>query len=91
MSYRSTVARPPASLAARLATAPPELVTLDVAALKSGVIGVTGIGASFAAATVIAGELVRRGRRAFPVRCANLSGGQLTDGIIALSHRGRSV
>jgi len=91
MSYRSTVARQPESLADSIAAAKRDLATLDVTALKSGVIGVTGIGASFAAATVIASELVRRGRRAFPVRCADLAGGQLADGIVALSHRGRSV
>jgi len=91
MSYRATIARQPQSLADCIATATEELAPLDLAPLKQGVLAVTGIGASFAAATVIAGEFVRRGRRAFPVRCVDLAGGGLSDGIIALSHRGRSV
>jgi glutamine---fructose-6-phosphate transaminase (isomerizing) len=91
MSYRATIARQPQSLADSITTATAELAALEITPLKQGVLAVTGIGASFAAATVIAGELVRRGRRAFPVRCADLIGGGLVDGIIALSHRGRSV
>jgi glutamine---fructose-6-phosphate transaminase (isomerizing) len=91
MSYRATIARQPQSLADSISTATAELAALEITPLKQGVLAVTGIGASFAAATVIAGELVRRGRRAFPVRCADLVGGGLADGIIALSHRGRSV
>jgi glutamine---fructose-6-phosphate transaminase (isomerizing) len=91
MSYRATIARQPQSLADCIATATEELPMLDIAPLKQGVLAVTGIGASFAAATVIASELVRRGRRGFAVRCADLTGGGLADGIIALSHRGRSV
>jgi glutamine---fructose-6-phosphate transaminase (isomerizing) len=91
MSYRATIARQPQSLADTITTAKAELATLDVAPLEQGVLAVTGIGASFAAATVIAGELVRRGRRAFAVRCVDLVGGRLADGIIALSHRGRSI
>jgi glucosamine--fructose-6-phosphate aminotransferase (isomerizing) len=91
MSYRATLARQPESIADCIATAKTELVALDIAPLKQGVLAVTGIGASFAAATVIAGDLLRRGRRAFPVRCADLTGGGLADGIMALSHRGTSV
>jgi glucosamine--fructose-6-phosphate aminotransferase (isomerizing) len=91
MSYRATIARQPESLADSIASAKTELAALDIAPLQQGILAVTGIGASFAAATVIAGELVRRGRRAFPVRCADLLGGGLADGIIALSHRGTSV
>jgi glucosamine--fructose-6-phosphate aminotransferase (isomerizing) len=91
MSYRSTIARQPQSLADCITSATAELSALDIATLQQGVLAVTGIGASFAAANVIAGELNRRGRRAFPVRCADLAGGGLADGIIALSHRGRSV
>jgi glucosamine--fructose-6-phosphate aminotransferase (isomerizing) len=91
MSYRATIARQPQSLADSIAAAKAELATLDVVGLRSGVLAVTGIGASFAAATVIAGELLHRGRRAFPVRCVDLAGRGLADGIIALSHRGRSV
>ena len=91
MSYRATIARQPQSLADCIATATEELAVLDITPLQQGVLAVTGIGASFAAATVIAAELVRRGRRGFAVRCADLTGGGLADGIIALSHRGRSV
>jgi glucosamine--fructose-6-phosphate aminotransferase (isomerizing) len=91
MSYRATIARQPQSLADSIAAAKSELTNLDLAPLKSGVIAVTGIGASFAATTVISGELIRQGRRAFPVRCADLSGGKLADCILALSHRGTSV
>jgi glucosamine--fructose-6-phosphate aminotransferase (isomerizing) len=91
MSYRATIARQPQSLADSIATARSELTKLDLAPLKSGVIAVTGIGASFAAATVVSGELVRQGRRAFPVRCTDLGGGGLADCIVALSHRGTSV
>jgi glucosamine--fructose-6-phosphate aminotransferase (isomerizing) len=91
MGYRATVARQPQSLADSITTATAGLAALEITALKQGVLAVTGIGASFAAATVIAGELVRRGRRAFPVRCADLIGGGYVDGIIALSHRGRSI
>jgi glutamine---fructose-6-phosphate transaminase (isomerizing) len=91
MSYRATIARQPQSLADSIATAKSELTKLDLAPLKSGVIAVTGIGASFAAATVVSGELIRQGRRAFPVRCSDLGGGGLADCIVALSHRGTSV
>jgi glutamine---fructose-6-phosphate transaminase (isomerizing) len=91
MSYRATIARQPESLADSIAAAKSELTKLDLAPLKSGVIAVTGIGASFAAATVVSGELVRRGRRAFAVRCADLGRGKLADCMIALSHRGTSV
>lgn len=91
MSYRATIARQPQSLADSIATATAELAALDITPLNQDVLAVTGIGASFAAATVVAGELVRRGRRAFAVRCADLVGGGLADSIIALSHRGRSV
>ncbi len=91
MSYRAAIARQPQALADSIAAAKRALPSLDLAPLKSGVIAVTGIGASFAAATVVSGELVRRGRRAFPVRCADLVGGGLADCIVALSHRGTSV
>lgn len=91
MSYRATIARQPQSLADCFAAAKRELTKLDLAPLKSGVIAVTGIGASFAAATVVSTELVRQGSRAFTVRCANLGQGKLADCIVALSHRGTSV
>jgi glucosamine--fructose-6-phosphate aminotransferase (isomerizing) len=91
MSYRATIARQPQSLADSITTATTELATLELEPLQQGVLAVTGIGASFAAATVIASELARRSRRTFPVRCADLVGGGLADAIVALSHRGRSV
>ncbi|MDB5523995.1 MAG: sugar isomerase protein [Rhizobium sp.] len=91
MTYRSTIARQPESLADSFVTARTELEGIDLTAFKSGLIGITGIGASFAAATVVAGELIRRGRRAVPLRPADMLGGNIADGFIALSHRGRSV
>ncbi|WP_119270228.1 SIS domain-containing protein [Taklimakanibacter deserti] len=92
MSYRSTIARQPESIAACLAAAQAEVATLDLEGLASGQIAVTGIGASFAAATVIAGELMRRGRRAVAMRSVDLIDAKdAADAIIALSHRGRSV
>lgn len=62
-----------------------ELTKLDLTPFKSGVIAVTGIGASFAAAAVVSGERVRRGCRTFPIRCADLGRGGLADCIVALS------
>jgi glucosamine--fructose-6-phosphate aminotransferase (isomerizing) len=92
MSYRSTIARQPESIAACLAAARAEIATLDLASFASGQIAVTGIGASFAAATVIAGELTRRGRRTQAMRSVDLIDAKdAADAIIALSHRGRSV
>jgi glucosamine--fructose-6-phosphate aminotransferase (isomerizing) len=65
---------------------------LELGRFASGQIAVTGIGASFAAAVVIAGELARRGRRATAVRSVDLiDDPDMADVIIALSHRGRSV
>ncbi|RAL99444.1 SIS domain-containing protein [Agrobacterium sp. MS2] len=91
MSYRSTIARQPESLADSFSAASAEVQGLDLSAFGSGLIGITGIGASYAAATVVAGELTRRGRRAFPLRQVDMMGGDAADAIIALSHRGRSV
>jgi glutamine---fructose-6-phosphate transaminase (isomerizing) len=92
MRYRSTLARQPESIAACLAAARTEIAALDLAPFASGQIVVTGIGASFAAATVIAGELVRRGRRAVAMRSIDLIDAKdAADAIIALSHRGRSI
>jgi glucosamine--fructose-6-phosphate aminotransferase (isomerizing) len=92
MSYRSTVARQPEALADTLTAAQKELAGLDLSALKSGLIAVTGIGASYAAAVVVAGELQRRGQRAFAVRSGEMMAGyDIADTVIALSHRGRSV
>ncbi len=64
MSYRSTVARQPESLRDTLTAAQAELAGLDLKPLASGVIAVTGVGASYAAAVVVAAELQRRGQRA---------------------------
>jgi len=92
MSYRSTVARQPQSLADTLAAARAELAGMDLTPLASGVIVVTGVGASYAAAVVVAAELQRRGRRAFAVRSGEMMAGHdIADVVIALSHRGRSV
>jgi glucosamine--fructose-6-phosphate aminotransferase (isomerizing) len=92
MSYRSTVARQPEALANTLAAAQRELAGMDLTGLASGVTVVTGIGASYAAAVVVAGELQRRGRRAFAVRSGEvMTGHDLADTVLGLSHRGRSV
>jgi len=92
MSYRSTIARQPEALADTHAAAKAELAGLDVSSLDRPVLGVTGIGASFAAAVVIAAELQAQGRRGFAIRAADMaSGADLCDALIGLSHRGRSV
>lgn len=92
MSYRSTVARQPESLRDTLTAAQAELAGLDLKPLASGVIAVTGIGASYAAAVVVAAELQRRGQRAFAVRSGEMMAGyDIADTVIALSHRGRSI
>jgi glucosamine--fructose-6-phosphate aminotransferase (isomerizing) len=92
MSYRSTVARQPESLADTLTAARAELAGLDLSPLASGIMAVTGIGASYAAAVVVAAELQRRGRRAFPVRSGEMMAGyDIADTALALSHRGRSI
>lgn len=92
MSYRSTVARQPESLADTLEAAQTQLSGMDLKPLASGVIAVTGIGASYAAAVVVAAELQRRGKRAFAVRSGEMMAGcDIADTVIALSHRGRSV
>lgn len=92
MSYRSTVARQPESLADSLAAARVDVAGLDVSKLGAGTLAVTGIGASFAAAVVVTGELNRQGKRAFALRSVDMMQGyDLADAILALSHRGRSV
>ena len=92
MSYRSTVARQAESLADTLEAARSELEGVDLASLATGVMAVTGIGASYAAAVVVAAELQRRGRRAFAVRSGEMMAGyDIADTVLALSHRGRSV
>ena len=92
MSYRSTIARQPQALADTHAAASEELKGLDVSSLDQPLIGITGIGASYAAAVVAAGQLQHRGRRAFAIRSCDMSAGHdLADALIGLSHRGRSV
>ena len=92
MSYRSTVARQAESLADTLGAARSELEGINLAPLASGVMAVTGVGASYAAAVVVAAELQRRGRRAFAVRSGEMMAGyDIADTVLALSHRGRSV
>lgn len=92
MSYRSTIARQPEALADTYAAAGKQLVRMDIALLDRPVIGITGIGASFAAAVVGAGELQAKGRRSFAIRaCDMVEGRNLVDALVGLSHRGRSV
>ena len=92
MSYRSTIARQPEALADTHSAVREELAKLDLSSLDRPVIGVTGIGASFAAAIVVAAELQVRGRRAFPIRSVDMAAGHdLCDALIGLSHRGHSV
>ena len=70
MSYRSTVARQTQSLADSLAAARAELETMDLSGFGKGLTAVTGIGASFAAAVVVASDLPRRGRRLRSSTCS---------------------
>jgi len=92
MSYRSTVARQPEALADSLTAARAELSGLDLSHFGKGLMAVTGIGASYAAAVIVSSELQRRDRRAIAIRAVDMAEGRdLADSIIALSHRGRSV
>ena len=92
MSYRSTIASQPKQLGLTLAAVMEDLNAVNVDLLDKPVIAVTGIGASYAAAVVVAGELQERGRRAFAVRSCDMQAGRdLADAVIGLSHRGRSV
>ena len=92
MSYRSTIARQPEALADTYATVSRQLADRDVSALLQPAIGVTGIGASFAAAVVGAAELQAKGRRATAIRaCDMATGHDLVDTLIGLSAGGRSV
>jgi glucosamine--fructose-6-phosphate aminotransferase (isomerizing) len=91
MSYRAMIASQPGSVARCLETARTEIERIDLRPFASGLIAVTGIGASYAAAIVVAAELVRRGRRAVPMRSVDLiDGAAIADSIIVLSHRGKS-
>lgn len=92
MSYRSTVARQPEALRDTCAAVAAEIAGKDLGTLDRPVIGITGIGASFAAAVVGAGELQRQRRRGVAIRACDLDSGQnLADALIGLSHRGRSI
>lgn len=92
MSYRATIARQPESLRDSIAAARSDLDSIDVLPLRSGLIGITGIGASFAAATVAAGEFQRIGQRAVAIRAVDLmQGNDIADSIIAMSAGGRSI
>lgn len=92
MSYRSTIARQPEALADTYSAARDQLAGMDLKPLDRPVIGITGIGASFAAAVVGAGELQAKGRRAFAIRACDMAEGyDLVDALVGLSHRGRSV
>lgn len=92
MSYRSTIARQPQALADTYAAARGQLAGMDLSILDRPLIGVTGIGASFAAAVVVAAQLQDGGRRAFAIRSVDMAGGlDLCDALVGLSHRGRSV
>src|ERR1700754_3583647 len=92
MSYRSEVARQPESIAACIKSARLGLESVDLAPFISGLVAVTGIGASYAASVVVTGELARRGRRAIAMRAVDMiDGTNVADAIIAMSHRGRSV
>jgi glucosamine--fructose-6-phosphate aminotransferase (isomerizing) len=92
MSYRNTVARQPEALADTYSAVRDEVARMDLAPMDRPVTGVTGIGASFAAAVVVAAALQASGRRAFAIRSADMAPGHdLCDAVIGLSHRGRSV
>ena len=92
MSYRSTIARQPDALTDTHSAAREELAGLDLSTLDRPVVGITGIGASFAAALVGAAELQAKGRRAFAIRSVDMyEGHDLCDALVGLSHRGRSV
>ncbi|XZQ31242.1 SIS domain-containing protein (plasmid) [Rhodobacter capsulatus] len=92
MSYRSTIARQPEALADTHAALRSQLDAADLSDLFGPVIGVTGIGASFAAAVVGAAELQARGRRGIALRACDLAAGHdLADTLVGLSAGGRSI
>lgn len=91
VSFRETISCQPRSLEESLNTIRQNLEAVDTSSLESE-IAITGIGASFAAATVAAGEFQRIGRRANAVRAVDLmQGGEIADAIIAISASGRSI
>lgn len=92
MSYRPTIASQPEALADTYAGVREQIKDMDLASLDRPVIGITGIGASFAAAVVGAGELQAGNRRAFAIRAGDMAHGHdLADTLIGLSAGGRSV
>lgn len=92
MSYRATIARQPQSLTDSHAAARAELAGMDLSPLDRSVLGITGIGASHAAAVVGAAQAQADGRRGFAIRAGDMAAGRdLCDVLIGLSHRGRSV
>jgi glucosamine--fructose-6-phosphate aminotransferase (isomerizing) len=92
MLYRSMIVSQPESVARCLGAARSQIERIDPNPFATGLIVVTGIGASFAASIVVAAELSRRGRRAVAMRSVDLVGNSnVADSIIALSHRGHSV
>jgi glucosamine--fructose-6-phosphate aminotransferase (isomerizing) len=92
MGYRSTIARQPQQLVDSLKTVSEGIAQLDLSPFANGSIAVTGIGASYEAAVVTAGELQRRGRRATAWHAVDLmQPGNPADAILALSAGGRSI
>lgn len=92
MSYRTTIARQPESLANAVKVASEDVAALNLAALEDGLVAVTGIGASFAAAVVTAAELQRIGKRGLALRAVDLMQPWLkVDAILAMSASGRSI
>lgn len=92
MSYRSTIARQPEALIDTHAVVRRQLADANLADLLKPVIGVTGIGASFAAAVVGAAELQAKGRRGVAIRACDMAAGHdLADTLVGLSAGGRSI
>ena len=92
MSYRPTIARQPEAVGHTRDAILQEIAGIDLSRIDGGLIGVTGIGASLAAARIGAAELQRLGRRSFAFFPDELSAKMKpVDVVIGLSHRGRSV
>lgn len=92
MSYRPTILRQPEALGHTRDAIMAQLGSVDLSSCDQGVIGVTGIGASLAAARLGASELQRLGRQGIAFFPGELSGTRRpADVVIGLSHRGRSV
>lgn len=92
MSYRKTIARQPEALSDTYALVKSQLDGADLSGLLKPVVGVTGIGASYAAAVVGAAELQAKGKRGIAIRaCDMATGHDLADTLIGLSAGGRSI